>query len=47
VQIVPASWVGNSATPDSSYFMPGRIGADQEELLGYEYQWRQTQAEVL
>ncbi len=38
-QIVPAGWVADSVTPDSPHLMPGRIGADQEELMGYGYQW--------
>jgi len=38
-QIVPASWVEDSVTPDSPHLMPGRLGANQEELMGYGYQW--------
>ncbi len=38
-QIVPAEWVADSVTPDSPHLMPGRKGPDQEELMGYGYQW--------
>lgn len=38
-EIVPAGWVEDSVTPDSPHLMPGRKGPDQEELMGYGYQW--------
>ncbi len=38
-EVVPAWWVKDSVTPDSPHLMPGRKGPDQEELMGYGYQW--------
>lgn len=38
-QIVPASWVTASVTPDASHLMPGKDNPASDFDLGYGYQW--------
>ena len=38
-QLVPASWVKASVTPDAPHLMPGRNNPDSSFPMGYGYQW--------
>jgi CubicO group peptidase (beta-lactamase class C family) len=38
-QLVPASWVRASVTPDAPHLMPGRNNPDSPFPMGYGYQW--------
>jgi CubicO group peptidase (beta-lactamase class C family) len=38
-QLVPASWVDASVTPDAPHLMPGRDNPGSDWPMGYGYQW--------
>jgi len=38
-QLISASWIKDSITPDAPHLMPGRDNPDSSSSMGYGYQW--------